>query len=95
MNYSRSVEELFINDQVAMVHQGNWIVPTLNGLDPNFVEEKLGILPVFGENNESGRLVAGASWYIGINSDMEEELVQAAREFVDWMTYLRKDKKLL
>ena len=90
MNYSRSVEELFINDQVAMVHQGNWIVPTLNGLDPNFVEEKLGILPVFGENNESGRLVAGAPWYIGINSDMEEELVQAAREFVDWM-YLSEE----
>lgn len=90
VNYSRSVEELFINDQVAMVHQGNWIVPTLNGLDPNFVEEKLGILPVFGENNESGRLVAGAPWYIGINSDMEEELVQAAREFVDWM-YLSEE----
>lgn len=90
VNYSRSVEELFINDQVAMVHQGNWIVPTLNGLDPNFVEEKLGILPVFGENNELGRLVAGAPWYIGINSDMEEELVQAAREFVDWM-YLSEE----
>src|SRR5690625_3250603 len=73
-----------------MVHQGNWIVPTLNGIDPNFVEEKLGSLPVFGENNESGRLVAGAPWYIGINSDMEEELVQAAREFVDWM-YLSEE----
>lgn len=90
VNYTRSVEELFINDQVAMVHQGNWIVPTLNGIDPNFAEEKLGILPVFGENDESGRLVAGAPWYIGINSDMEDELVQAARDFVDWM-YLSEE----
>lgn len=85
VNYSRSVEELFINDEVAMVHQGNWIVPTLNGIDPNFVEEKLGILPVFGENDEKGRVVAGAPWYIGINSELDEKLREAAMDFVDWI----------
>src|SRR5699024_4285363 len=38
VSYSRAVEELFVNDEVAMIHQGNWIVPTLNGIDPDFVE---------------------------------------------------------
>lgn len=85
VSYSRSVEELFVNDEVAMVHQGNWIVPTLNGIDPDFVENKLGILPVFGENDEEGRIVAGAPWYIGVNSDLEDSVVETARDFLDWM----------
>ena len=90
VNYSQSVEELFINSQVAMVHQGNWIVPTLNGIDSDFVEEKLGILPVFGENNETAKIVAGAPWYIGINSDIDDDVKEAAKDFVDWM-YLSEE----
>lgn len=85
VDYSRSVEELFVNDQVAMVHQGNWIVPTLNGIDPEFVDNKLGILPVFGESDTEGRIVAGAPWYLGINSEMDEQVVEASKDFVNWM----------
>ncbi|WP_277630278.1 extracellular solute-binding protein [Atopococcus tabaci] len=85
VDYSRSVEELFINDRVAMVHQGNWIVPTLNGIDPEFAQNKLGILPVFGENDEEGKIVVGAPWYIGINSGLDEPVVEAAKDFLDWM----------
>jgi len=90
VSYSQSVEELFVNDQVAMVHQGNWIVPTLNGIDPSFVENKLGILPVFGENDTEGRTVAGAPWYIGINSQMPDEVVEASKDFLNWM-YLSEE----
>lgn len=85
VDYSRSVEELFVNDQVAMVHQGNWIVPTLNGIDPEFVDNKLGILPVFGGSDTEGRIVAGAPWYLGINSEMDEQIVEASKDFVNWM----------
>lgn len=85
VNYSQSVEELFVNDQVAMVHQGNWIVPTLNEINSDFVEENLGILPVFVQEGAPGRIVAGAPWYIGINSDTDEEAQEFARDFVDWM----------
>lgn len=85
VTYSESVEQLFANDQVAMIHQGNWIVPTLNGIDPDFVQNKLGILPVFGENDETGRIVAGAPWYVGINGDLEEPVVDATKDFLDWM----------
>lgn len=85
VNYSQSVEELFVNDKVAMVHQGNWIVPTLNGIDPDFVQDKLGILPVFGENDETGRIVAGAPWYWGINKEMPEETMNEAENFLTFM----------
>ncbi|MCI3028698.1 ABC transporter substrate-binding protein [Desemzia sp. C1] len=85
IDYSRSVEELFINDAVAMVHQGNWIVPTLNGIDPEFSANKMGILPVFGENDTTGKIIAGAPWYIGINKNLDEAVVEEAKAFIDWM----------
>lgn len=85
VDYSQSVEKLFVNDKVAIVHQGNWIIPTLNGLDPDFVENKLGILPVFGENDTEGKVVVGAPWYIGINKNLDQKVVEAATDFLNWM----------
>lgn len=85
VDYSRSVEELFVNDQVAMVHQGVWIVPTLNDIDPDFAQEKLGILPVFGESDTEGRIPAGSPWYIGINGNLDDAVVEEAKSFIDWM----------
>lgn len=90
VDYSRSVEELFVNDRVAMVHQGIWIVPTLNDIDPDFTQNKLGILPVFGENDTEGKIPAGSPWSIGINSNMDEEMIEEAKNFLDWM-YLSEE----
>ena len=95
VDYSRSVEQLFVNDKVAMVHQGNWIVPTLNGLDENFVSDKLGILPVFGENDDTGRLVAGAPWYWGVNKEMPDEVVAAAKDFLDYVYLSDKGQEVI
>jgi raffinose/stachyose/melibiose transport system substrate-binding protein len=85
VDYSRSVEELFVNDQVAMVHQGVWIVPTLNEIDPDFAQEKLGILPVYGESDTEGKIPAGSPWYIGVNGNLDEAVVAEAQNFIDWM----------
>lgn len=90
VDYSRSVEELFVHDRVAMVHQGIWIVPTLNDIDPTFASEKLGILPVFGESDTEGKIVAGSPWFIGINSNMSDEEIEEAQNFLDWM-YLSEE----
>lgn len=85
VDYSRSVEELFVNDRVAMVHQGIWIVPTLNDIDPEFAQEKLGLLPVYGENDTEGKIIAGAPFYIGVNKNLDEAVVEESKNFLDWM----------
>lgn len=85
VDYSRSVEELFVNDRVAIIHQGVWIVPTLNDIDPEFTSEKLGILPVYGEDDTTGKIVAGSPWYLGINSNMDESVIEETKNFIDWM----------
>ncbi|SHM98349.1 ABC transporter substrate-binding protein [Gracilibacillus kekensis] len=85
LDYSTSVEELFANDQVAIIHQGNWIVPSLNSIDESFVKEKLGIVPLFVESDDEGKIVAGPSWYWGINKEKDEEVVEESKKFLDWM----------
>ncbi|WP_130859544.1 ABC transporter substrate-binding protein [Gracilibacillus phocaeensis] len=95
LDYSTSVEELFTNDRVAIVHQGNWIVPTLNSMDESFAEEKLGILPLFVESDTEGKIVAGPSWYWGVNGEKDDEEVEEAKKFLDWMYTSDTGKELI
>ncbi|MBP2099611.1 ABC transporter substrate-binding protein [Enterococcus rivorum] len=85
LDYSTSVEEDFANNQVAIVHQGNWIVPTLNSLDPEFTKDKLGILPLYVADSNKGKIAAGPSWYWGVNKNKDEKVLQASKDFLEWM----------
>ncbi|WP_067837699.1 ABC transporter substrate-binding protein [Amphibacillus sediminis] len=85
LDYSTSVEDLFVNERVAIIHQGNWIIPTLIEIDPDFVENKLGILPLFVESDTEGRIAAGPSWFWGVNGQKPEAEIEASKEFLDWM----------
>lgn len=85
MDYSTSVEELFAGGKVAIIHQGNWIVPTLNSLDKTFAKDKLAIMPMFVEDDKEGKIVAGPAWYWGINKDKEQKVIDASIEFLTWM----------
>ncbi|MBP1042529.1 carbohydrate ABC transporter substrate-binding protein [Vagococcus sp. BWB3-3] len=84
MDYSTSVEELFAGGKVAIIHQGNWIVPTLNSLDETFAKEKLGIIPMFVAEGQ-GKIVAGPAWYWGVNKDKDEKKIEASIDFLTWM----------
>ncbi len=95
LDYSTSVEELFANDRVAIIHQGNWIVPTLNSMDESFAQEKLGILPLFVSSDTEGEIVAGPSWYWGINKEHDEAVVEESKKFIDWMYTSDKGKELI
>ncbi|KFN90091.1 ABC transporter substrate-binding protein [Tetragenococcus muriaticus] len=95
MTHTHSVEDLFFNDNVAMIHQGNWIVPALNDMDPSFVQEKLGILPVFADDDLPGRNVAGSNWVIGVNKTKDEPEVQAAIDFLEFLYTSEEGKKII
>lgn len=85
MDYSTSVEELFAGGKVAIVHQGNWIIPTLNSLDENFAKERLSIVPMFVDDGAKGKIVAGPAWYWAVNKDKDQEVIDASIEFLNWM----------
>lgn len=85
MDYSTSVEELFASGKAAIVHQGNWIVPTLNSLDETFASEKLDIIPFFVEEENVGKIAAGPAWYWAVNSNKDQAVIDASIEFLTWM----------
>ncbi|OTN75814.1 hypothetical protein A5886_000890 [Enterococcus sp. 8G7_MSG3316] len=85
MDYSTSVEELFAGGKVAIIHQGNWIVPTLNSLDESFSKEKLSIVPMTVESEGESKIVAGPAWFWGVNKDKDQEVIDASIEFLTWM----------
>ncbi|MDR0297507.1 MAG: extracellular solute-binding protein [Streptococcaceae bacterium] len=85
LDYTTSVSELFAQGKAAIIHQGNWIVPTLNSIDPNIAKEQIDILPTYGQSNSSGYLDAGASWYWGVNKTQGTTKEKAAEDFLTWM----------
>lgn len=95
LDYTTSVEELFANDKVAMIHQGNWIVPTLDEHDKKFAQEKLGLLPMFVGKDEEPQIAAGPSWYWGVNKNKDKSTIKASKDFLNWMYRSKTGKKAI
>ncbi|MBM7539817.1 ABC transporter substrate-binding protein [Amphibacillus cookii] len=95
LDYSTSVEDLFVNDRAAIIHQGNWIIPTLMDIDPDFVADKLGILPLFIESDDQGVIAAGPSWFWGVNGQKSEAEIEASKDFLDWMYTSEYGKEMI
>lgn len=84
VKYDPSVQDLFFNGKVAMIPQGNWIIPTLDGLEKGYVQKNLGMLPFFVKNDGTDRLLTGSSWYLGITKDHPKRQ-KTAKDFINWM----------
>lgn len=84
MDYSQQVEQLFSLEKVAIIQQGNWIYNSVYDMDPELAEEGIGILPVPVEGFE-GKIPAGVPMYWAVNSEKDEEVVEASKDFLDWM----------
>ncbi|ADM72225.1 Multiple sugar-binding protein [Paenibacillus polymyxa E681] len=81
MDYNTQVT-LFSTGKAAMMHQGNWTQPQMDGINPNL---NLGILPAPIDNDPStgGRLAVGvaSNWVVNKNSPVKQE----AKEFLNWL----------
>ncbi|WP_439425303.1 ABC transporter substrate-binding protein [Oenococcus alcoholitolerans] len=83
VNYSNSVQDLLFNGKVAMIPQGNWIIPALDQARNGFSKNDLGMLPYFVESGNS-HIMTGSSWYVGI-TDQHPSHVQAAKAYLSWL----------
>lgn len=84
LDYSQQVEELFSLERVAMIQQGNWIYNSVYDMDPELAEEGIGLLPIPVEGHE-GKIPAGVPMYWAVNEKAGEEVVQASKDFLDWV----------
>jgi raffinose/stachyose/melibiose transport system substrate-binding protein len=84
LDYSQQVEEYFSLERVAMIQQGNWVYPSVQAMDEDFAQNKIGILPIPVEGLE-GKIPVGIPNYWAVNVNNDEEVVQASKDFLDWL----------
>lgn len=94
LDYSQQVEEYFSLQRVAMITQGNWVYPTIHEMDPEFAENGIGILPIPMEGYE-GKIPVDVPTYWGVNKNSDEEVVQASKDFLDWLYTSEEGKQLV
>ncbi|MFM9281919.1 ABC transporter substrate-binding protein [Paenibacillus jiagnxiensis] len=83
---------MFADGQAAMMHQGNWTQPQIDGINPDL---NLGILPAPIDNDPShgDKIAVGvaANWVVNKNSPVKEE----AKEFLNWLATSETGKKFI
>ncbi|MBD3108312.1 carbohydrate ABC transporter substrate-binding protein [Bacillus sp. AGMB 02131] len=85
LDYSQQVEELFSLGNVAIIQQGNWVYGSIAGIDQEFADSNVGILPIPVEGYKEDSIPVGVPMYWGVNSNKDEKVIEAAKDFLDWM----------
>lgn len=94
LDYSQQVEQLFSQEKVAIIQQGNWIYPTLEQMDVDFAENNVGMIPMPVDGLED-HLPVGVPQYWAVNKNSSEEVQQAAKDFLDWLYTSDAGKELV
>ncbi|MDN7242907.1 ABC transporter substrate-binding protein [Planococcus sp. N028] len=85
LDYSQQVEELFSLERVAIIQQGNWVYGSIAGIDQELADSGVGMMPIPVDGYEEGGLPVGVPMYWGVNSAKDEKVVEASKEFMDWL----------
>ncbi|PMD72259.1 ABC transporter substrate-binding protein [Companilactobacillus nuruki] len=92
LDYSAQVNQYFSQGKVAMIQQGDWIYPTVEGIDKNFAKNDIGMIPI-PVPGEEGKMPVGTSLYWAVNSKKSTAEQKAAKDFLDWMYTSKAGKK--
>jgi raffinose/stachyose/melibiose transport system substrate-binding protein len=95
LDYSSQVEKLFSTGKVAIIQQGNWVIPTLSGIDKEFSQNGIGMLPYPVKGFKEDSYPLGVPMYWAVNSTKAPEVQQAATAFLDWLYTSDNGKKIV
>lgn len=95
LDYSKQVEELFSNQKVAMIQQGNWVYGSIAGIDQKFADTGVGILPIPVEGFKEDSVPVGVPMYWGVNSNKDKNVVAESKKFIDWLYTSDEGKKVV
>ncbi|MGN1400653.1 MAG: ABC transporter substrate-binding protein [Bacillus sp. (in: firmicutes)] len=85
LDYSQQVEELFSFGKVAIIQQGNWVYGSIAGIDEEFANNNVGILPIPVEGYQEDSIPVGIPMYWGVNNNKDEKVVEESKKFLDWL----------
>lgn len=89
LDYSQQVEKLFSTGKVAMIQQGNWILGSVEQIDPELAKN-IGFLPIPVAGVAEGKLPVGVPMYWAVNKNKDEAVKKAA---IDFLTYVYTSDK--
>lgn len=89
-----SVENGIAIERVAIVQQGNWIYPSVSGIDTK-VAENLGILPIPLESVVEDSIPVGVPSYWVVNKDATADQKKAAKDFLNWLYQSEEGKEII
>ncbi len=89
IDYKKQIEELFIEEKVAMIQQGSWVAKTFENLDKDILQ-KVGFMPFPVEGYMEDANPIGVPMYWAVNKERPWEVQKAAQDFINWL-YLTED----
>ncbi|PAB00547.1 ABC transporter substrate-binding protein [Enterococcus canintestini] len=95
LDYSQQIEQLFSNGKVAMTQQGNWVYPTIEGINKDLANENIGLLPIPIDGVTEGTIPVGVPMYWGVNPNASDEEVKASKDFLDYLYTSDEGKKIV
>ena len=94
VDYSTQVEELFSLEQVAIIQQGNWAYGSIAGIDKE-VAQNTGFLPMPVVGAKEDSIPVGIPMYWTVNKNKNEEVKDAAKDFLSWLYTSEEGKKIV
>ncbi|ADU26315.1 ABC transporter substrate-binding protein [Ethanoligenens harbinense] len=97
IDYTTQVEQLFALGKVAVIQQGNWVIPTIKGIDPDLAKN-VGIIPIPVESSAgtiTGKIPVGVAAYWAINKDKDADTIAACKKFLNWLYQSDEGKKMI
>ncbi len=84
VDYSTQVEHGLALERVAIIQQGNWVFGGVNNINPE-VAENLGILPMPVVGVKEDSIPVGVPMYWTVNKNKDEKVIDAAKDFLNWL----------
>lgn len=84
LDYSQQVEQLFSNEKVALIQQGNWAYGSIAGVNSDLAAN-IGFIPLSVEGATGDSIPVGVPMYWGVNKQLDDEVVAEAKQFLNWM----------
>ncbi len=84
LDYSQQVEQLFSNERVALIQQGNWAYGSIAGVNSDLAGN-IGFIPLSVDGATGDSIPVGVPMYWGVNKQLDDEVVAEAKKFLNWM----------
>lgn len=95
LDYNIQVEEMFSNQKVAIIQQGNWAYNSIEGIDEKFAQENVGLLPIPVKGYKEDSIPVGIPMYWAVNKNKDENTIKASKEFLDWVYTSETGKEIV